>query len=105
MRRKDFPKEILIGDSLWQIRFKKTIAEGKDTLGLCDPSEHTIYIKQGLGFEERLNVFFHECLHAISYEGGFYSIDHKVIYDFADGLSKIFTDNVIKIGCSRNPCG
>ena len=47
-----YPKEIIIGEDIWTIKFCHRIPErhyGKEVLwGLCDPSELTIYIKYGL---------------------------------------------------------
>lgn len=93
--RKKIPKEVLIGDSIWTIKYVRKIPrEPKTTEGLCDPGEKIIYIKKGQSYEESQNCLIHELLHAISYEFNFYNIPHKYIYKFADGLTKFFMDNL-----------
>ncbi len=93
MRQRDVPRELQIGDSFWTIKFVRCIEGDLNTLGLCDPSEYTIYIKQGQNYEERLNTVLHEITHAISYEYGFYeALKHAHVYKLAEGFTQIFLD-------------
>lgn len=97
-RQRDYPREIVVGDQVWEIRFVRGIAGTATTvtLGLCDPSEHVIYIKQGLKPTERLATFVHEVLHAIEYE---YNIEiaHKLVHLLDEPIAKLIIDNYLGV--------
>lgn len=93
MRQKDVPRELLIGESLWVIKFARVVpGEEKDLLGLCNPCEKTIYIKQKQSFQERLDTLIHELIHAINFEYNF-EIKHQHIYKLATCFAKLVVDN------------
>lgn len=96
-RQKDYPKEIVVGDSIYRVRFVRAIGDApkgseKETLGLCCPGEKEILVKQGLGALERFSTFVHELLHAVEFE---YEIEipHKLIYQLELPLTKLILDN------------
>lgn len=95
-RQKDYPKEILVGDSVYQVRFVRRITQvsekGKETLGLCCPSEKEILLVQGMDARERLSTLLHELLHAIEFE---YDIDlpHALVYKLEGPLTQLILDN------------
>ena len=90
---KDYLREVQIGDSIWEIKFVRKIPkEPETTIGLCDPSEHVIYIRLGQSPEQRFKTFIHELCHAVCYE---YAIPecHKVIYALEEPILRLFSDN------------
>lgn len=98
LRLKDYPREILVGDSIWAIRFMRRLAadDGKMiTWGLCDPAEQTIYIRLGQSPKERLKTLLHEILHAIEEE---YQLDipHQLIHRLEDPLARLLIDNYLR---------
>lgn len=95
LKRKEYPKNILIGDSIYRIKFVRKFKE-PDVLGECDPSDLEIRIKCGLGIEETFKTFLHECLHAIL---EFESEDkikptHKQIYVMEELFYTFLRDNM-----------
>lgn len=96
-RQCDYPKEIVVGDSIYRLRFVRTICNtrsgsDKETLGLCCPSEKEILIKQGLEPQERLSTLIHEILHCIEFEFDV-ELPHKLIYQLEGPLTQILLDN------------
>lgn len=93
LRLRDYPREIMVGEDLWAVRFVRRLPEDSQ-LGLCDPSEQTIYIRLGQTQEERLKTFLHELLHAIEYE---YKIvmPHRLIHRLEDPLARFLIDNYL----------
>lgn len=96
-RQKDYPKEILVGDSFYKIKFVRRIchaATGTDmqTLGTCCPDDKEILILQGLDPMERLSTLVHELLHALEFE---YEIEipHKLIYQLERPITQLLMDN------------
>jgi hypothetical protein len=90
MKQKHFPRELMIKDSIWKIKFVREL-EG-DCLGLCDPGEKIIYIKQGQSYQERLDSVLHEVLHAINFEYNF-EIKHQHVYKLAEAMARIYVEN------------
>ncbi|NCY21739.1 hypothetical protein EBX31_07265 [bacterium] len=96
-RQKDYPKDIIVGDSVYLVRFVRAIGgepagSDKETLGLCCPGEKEILLKQGMTPRERMSTFIHELLHAIEFE---YEIDipHKLVYQLEGPLTQLVLDN------------
>lgn len=92
---KDFPKQILIRDNIWSIKFVRSIKDQpKDTVGECDPGEHVIRIKLGQSREERFKTLIHELAHAICFE---YEIkeNHSTIHAIEEPILKLLIDNGI----------
>jgi len=60
------PKQVYICGQVFDVVQKKELSyDGEHLLGLCIPNECKIFIKKGLTKEKRVEVFIHECLHAI----------------------------------------
>jgi hypothetical protein len=95
-RQKDYPKELLIGDAIYRIRFVKKIDPTKKVVGLCDPCDKEILILQGLSPLERFKSFIHEILHALEYE---YEIkmDHSLIYKLEEPIAFLLLDNILTV--------
>jgi len=67
--RKYWPTDLMIGDNLWEIKFKKKIVEsGVECTGLCDPGDRILYIKYPQTGVELFSTLLHEVLHAIEFE-------------------------------------
>jgi hypothetical protein len=99
-RQSDYPREILVGDAMYRIRFVRKIKEGTirqgsdlEVVGLCDPSEKEILIIQGLDPLERFKAFIHELLHAIEFEHDI-DIAHKLIYQLEEPIAAILIENL-----------
>lgn len=88
------PRSLIIGDSEWNVVFKRKIpSAGKgETLGLCDPSNQTIYLKKGMKSEELLDTYLHEIFHIFEDTYG-RDVPHKWIYFLATKLAKTIVDN------------
>lgn len=95
--QRDFPKTILIGDTMWQIKFVRnvpaTTTPGRTVDGLCEPETCIIYIRKGLKPLYRLEVVLHEILHAIDFEYGI-TLDHKLIEKLEKPLQRLLMDNI-----------
>lgn len=96
MKQKDFPKELLINGNIWRVRFVRKIP-GQDTatkecLGLCDPGQREILIKTGQAYLERLDTFYHEVFHALSFEYEF-DIQHKIVHKLGETFARFCIDN------------
>lgn len=92
---KDYPREIMIRDSLWAIRFVRKPPGTTDRYwndGLCDPSANTIYIRLGLDEHERFKTFVHEILHALEHE---YELElpHHIVHALEEPILRILLDN------------
>lgn len=98
-RMRDYPETIVINENIWTVKFVRGPIEdedgrGRDTVGLCDPSDQTIYIKMGQTPEERLKTFLHELLHAIENEYGI-EIPHSLVHKLEDPFAKFLIDNYL----------
>ncbi len=92
-RMKDYPKEILVRENIWDVKFvKRTLLNDLYCYGMCDPSETAIYIKMGQTSEERLKTFLHELLHAIEHEYNIV-IPHKLVHRLEDPFARFLIDN------------
>ncbi len=93
MRLKDYPRQIQVGENIWDIRFVQKLEDGH-TSGLCDPSENTIYVMLKQTPEERLKTVLHEILHAIEHEYQI-CIPHKLVYALEGPLAQLIIDNYL----------
>lgn len=95
MRQKDIPKEVIIKDSVWKIKFKRDLGSDGDRIieGLCIPDEKAIFIRQGQTLDERIDTYLHELIHAIEFEYNF-RLKHKHVYKLSEALVQIFCDNI-----------
>lgn len=93
IRLKDFPREVEVGDDVWAVRFVRRVPGHPDhILGLCDPSEHTLFIRLGQSPADRFETFLHEVLHAIEESYGF-RIPHRLIYRLERPIARLLFDN------------
>ena len=100
-RRSDYPRELLVGDAVYKIRFVRKIDEGGkvpegsdlEVVGLCDPSEKEILILQGLDPLERFKALIHELLHAIEFEHDI-EMAHALIYKLEEPIAQLLIENV-----------
>lgn len=90
-----YAREWIIRGEHWQLKFKKKIE--KDTLGLCDPSDKTVYIKRGLDKVELLKTVIHEFLHSAEDEFNF-KLAHRHIYKLEDAIVDFIFNNYESIG-------
>lgn len=93
MRLRDYPRQIVIGDSIWEVKFVRDIDNGR-TAGNCDPNEQVISIRMGQCETERLKTFIHELFHAWEEEYGL-EIPHKLIYRLEEPIVDFIQDNYL----------
>jgi hypothetical protein len=91
-----YPKEVLVNDELWAIKFCRKIPErhyGREVIwGLCDPSNLTIYIKYGQSREQTFSTLVHELLHAIEHSWNIAidrTNDHPKVYKLECAIVQI----------------
>ena len=89
--RRGYPKSLLVKGEEWRIVFVDRI-EGKDTLGMCDPSNRIIYIKNKQSPVETWKTFLHECIHMLEMEHDI-RIPHKSVYKFENAIFELLRDN------------
>jgi hypothetical protein len=92
-KQRDYPREILVGEQLWRVRFVRRFADRKQ-VGQCDASAHVISIMQGLGAAERLRVFVHEVVHALEAEYEF-ELAHDDVETLDEPLARLVIDNYL----------
>lgn len=90
--KREFPKEMVIGQSTWKVKWQRVIDEDPNCRGICDPETKTIVIALGLPKKQRVETFFHELLHAVEFEFGV-RISHKLIYRLEGPLASVFQQN------------
>lgn len=85
-RVRQYPKTLMIGEQEYRLKFVRRI-RGHDasTQGLCDVSDHVIYIKLGQTPVEVFSTFVHEVLHAFEAEHNI-EISHGNVYRLEKGL-------------------
>lgn len=91
LSKRQYPGTLLIKGEEWRIAFVDRI-EGKETVGMCDPSNRIIYIANGQSKEEMFATFIHECLHALEMEHDI-KISHKAIYALEKAVFQFLTEN------------
>ena len=96
LRQRDYPKQISAKDDIWEIKWVRTIDKGEvvPTLGLTDPSDHTVYMKMGQLPKERLVTFIHELIHIAEFAYGF-EIPHDLVSKLDVALAEILIANYI----------
>ena len=93
--RKLYPRTLKVAGRDWKVRFVNKIEDGtkaRDTIGLCDPYDATLFILAGQSPEERFVTFVHEFLHALEEEYEF-ELGHRVIRKLEGPLAKFLLDN------------
>lgn len=91
--RKRYPKELLIGDETYSIKFVSKVDKGScDVVGNCNPTTRRIRIKNDLSAADTFYTFIHEVLHAMEFE---YEVDikHSHIYMLEKAISDLFLQN------------
>lgn len=94
LKRKDYPKELLIGDEFYKVKFVRKF-EDKNTVGECDPSSKEIRILCGQGGEDTLKTFIHEVCHALIEFEHDIEIKHKLIYALETPIYRFILDNFL----------
>lgn len=90
---KQYPKEIVIGDNVWSVKFFRKKKGHANTSGLCDPSTKTIWLKQGQTHTELMSTYIHEVLHAFEDEYN-HPIPHKTIYALEQAIMNFLFANL-----------
>lgn len=98
------PKKVKIGIYTYKIKEVEDLKDEKNNpcWGLCEHSEHTIYLKKGM-IEPRLSeVFLHECLHGIEESFGI-DLGEKKVNQIGLALMAFIIDNKLDFnGLRRN---
>lgn len=78
------------------MRFKRKLQDSKfyETLGLCDASTQTVYIKEGQSEFERLRIWIHEVGHAFEAEYGV-EIPHGLLEKLDRIIARFLLDNFL----------
>lgn len=88
--KQHWPKDLMVGENLWEIKFKRKLIEGGvPCTGLCDPSDRIIYVKYPQTNEELFSTLIHEVIHAIEFEYDANIGEYKV-RKFEKGLMQFF---------------
>ncbi len=94
IKRKDYPKELHIGDEVYRVRFTRKM-EDPTHLGECDPSSKEIRILPGQSREDTLKTFIHEVCHALLQFENNTGVEHKTIYKLEEPIYRFFLDNFL----------
>lgn len=90
--------EWAIGEESYLVKVVKRIPDASaDTVGLCDPSTQTIWLKRGQSRAALFRTWVHELLHAIEAEAGI-DLKHKDIYTLERGIADALLMNGLLIG-------
>ncbi len=95
IRRRDFPKSVVVKDVSYGLKFVRNFPEsaGAQPLdGYCCYESQTIYLRHGLKPTARLSTAIHEILHAIDEEWGT-ELTHAQVYKLEEALLRFLTDN------------
>lgn len=94
LRIKDYPREVRIKDSIWDIAFVRKIPGEPDSiLGLCDPSLNKIYVRLGQSKEQTFKTVCHELVHAAEHEYVF-ELPHAAVWKLEDFFFDLIKDNL-----------
>lgn len=95
-RLKDIPRTLMVGDSVWEIRFVRKMPHGnakdKNTVGMCCDDDKEICVRLGIGKREQAKTLIHELLHALEFEYQI-SIPHELIYKLEEPIYRLLCDN------------
>lgn len=92
MRVKDIPRQIIVGEALYDVHFRSTIEARHDIYGYCNGDTKEIFVKKGLSQVERGKTMIHELLHALEFEYGLH-IEHSLIYKLEEPIYNLVKDN------------
>lgn len=87
-----YPKEIVVKDEVWKIKFVKIIGRDPNCLGITIWPDRIIKIKSTQSHPQILTTFIHELLHAISFEHDF-QLPHKTVYDLERSIVDLLLVN------------
>lgn len=93
-RLRDIPKEVLVGETFWEIIFCKTIDVDPKAVGVCNNTTKEILVVTSLDKHEKAKTLIHELLHAIEYEYGIH-IPHHLIYKLEEPIYRLLIDNLV----------
>jgi hypothetical protein len=96
LKRKDYPKELLIGNEIYKIKFvRKMTGQPDNVVGDCCPSDKEIRILMGQTPEDTLKTFIHELCHAaLEFEGDI-EVQHELIYKIEHPIYQFICDNLL----------
>lgn len=87
------PNQIRIKSKIsYEIVYQDEIKNDPDCVGLCDPNNRHIYIKNGLSKTELRKTLLHELCHAWCFEYHI-NIPHESIYKLEEAILKTLTLN------------
>ena len=93
-----YPKTLKINDEIWDVKFKRRLTQ-KDDVGLCCPSDMSLYIKLGNDRNELLKIFIHEILHAIENSYDFEIVNRHdegdLVYKLEAAIYQVLIDNFL----------
>lgn len=76
----------------YEIVYQDLIKDDPNCLGLCDPNNRHIYIKNGLSKNLEIQCFIHEWLHSAENEFKI-KLSHESIYKLEEAIFKFLTLN------------
>ncbi len=101
MNPKDFPRVLVIGDSIWKVRLVNVIKEpghGRGQIfGLTCPDLKLIKIVKSLPDREFARTYVHEVCHAIEEEYDI-EIPHWLIYALEEPILDFIIENFTGVG-------
>ena len=86
------PAKIKILGKVYQIRYTKDAPLEEDELGMCDPNEQSIYVRDGQPSEVEGDTILHECLHALESLLEL-KLRHEDVVRITTGLHALIRDN------------
>lgn len=93
LKKREYPKEIYIGGSVYKIKFVRTVLRDHGNAGCCDPEKKEIRIKYGQSPKETFSTFVHECIHALEFEHDL-RISHKLVYQLELAVMDFLMQNL-----------
>ena len=99
---KDYPRQWIVGEDIWTLKFVRKIEGNPVILGLCDPGDLTIYIKLKQSKFEMLMSTLHELFHCAEFSHNIdfrgkpiytYRTFHNYIYKMEKAMGLLFVQN------------
>ena len=92
-KTREYPKEIIVKDQPYDIKFCRNTPEGPDSdVGLYDPETRTLYIRYKQTPKETFKTAVHEWLHAVEDEYGV-KLGHPIIEKLEDAIADLVEKN------------
>ena len=89
-------KLIIAGHTITVLYKKKIMLDGKDVWAYYDDERHRIYMTMGMERSRKMEVFLHECIHAISFIHGL-NMTEKAVDHLGIELLALVRNNKIDI--------